>query len=198
MEKLNSVLLVCMVLCAVFVVISCASTKSSEQKDSVQTDQVDIKSENVKSSLISIDKPVNAADFTLEDAKGEMHTLSDYKGKVLIISFWATWCHACKMEMDFLKKLKRKYEDQGLEVLSINIDSPDEKSVAVSVSRSKRLNFPVLFDSDSSVANQYNPGLQLPYSVIVDRNQRIRNILQGFVPSEEEHIENSVEKLVGE
>lgn len=187
----QSKLIIILTLIAAFLIGSCGSDKSQTKTDEKTTTKTE-------SSLIELSPPVPAADFTLENSEGLLVSLYENKGKVLVISFWATWCHACKMEMDFLVKLKTKYAEKPFDVLSINVESSDMKNMALSIIRAKKTNFPVLFDTDSSVGNQYNPGLQLPYSVIVDKQGMIRFILQGFVPGEEEHIIASVEKLLGE
>lgn len=151
-----------------------------------------------RTGLRQLSAPVASYSFTLEDENARMLSLADLKGKVVVITFWATWCHACKEEMDNLKALKAAYASKGLEVLAINIDTADEHDRAVSIGRLKKLNYPMLFDPDSRVVSQYNPSQELPYSAIIDRQGQIRYVLLGFFPGEEKQIETSVTALLNE
>ena len=176
-----------------FFLISCASSKIHEKSSPLTADVA----HSGNSSLVELPNPTEAVDFSLENINGELVSLSDYRGKVVLLSFWATWCHSCKSEMDFLVKLRQQYHAQGFEVLSINVEAADMKGAAISIARSKKVIFPILFDVDGNVSSHYNPDLQLPYSVIIDRQGLERFILKGFVPTEEQHITSTIEKLLG-
>jgi len=139
-----------------------------------------------------------AQGFTLEDTTGKAVSLADYKGKVVAIAFWATWCTSCKAEMSVLKDLKKQFGGQGFEVLSINVDTPDQKSRAISIVRSKRLNYPVLLDPESKVATQFNPGQELPYTVFIGKDGRARYELKGYVGNEERMMQTSLSALLKE
>jgi len=139
-----------------------------------------------------------AADFTLRDDKGRMQSLSSYKGKVVWLTFWATWCHACKNEMKHLAALKRELGDADCEVRAIDTDGPDRVSEAQAQARALGVNFPVLFDSDSRVMSKYNPSGELPFSVLIDRKGMRRHVQRGFLAGEGAAIEERIRALLAE
>ena len=71
-----------------------------------------------------------AADFTLTNMQGEQVSLSQYRGKVVILNFWATWCPPCREEMPSMERLYRNYKDKGLVMLAINVDKNGKKVVS--------------------------------------------------------------------
>lgn len=148
--------------------------------------------------LIALPTPKPAIDFTLQDSQGAAVSLAEYRGKVVWLSFWATWCHACQQEMRFLKDMQERFGGQGLQVMAINVDSADEQTRAATVARGLRLNYPVLFDPDTQVASRYNPSMELPVSVLIDREGRIRYILKGYEAGENEAIEATIRAIVSE
>ena len=110
-----------------------------------------------------------ATDFSLRDIDGNQVTLSAYEGKVVLMSFWATWCGPCKEEMPHLQKLYDARKDDGFEVLSISTDDARSASKVKPYIKKNGYSFTVLLDKDSSVIGTYNPSKTLPYTVIVDR-----------------------------
>lgn len=112
----------------------------------------------------------SAADFSLRTLDGATVRLSDYRGKkVVLIDFWSTSCHPCLQEMPELVKLYHELEGRGLVVLAIATDGPDTRAQVSAEVRSKKMDFPVLLDDDSSVFDRYNPKGELPFAVLVDR-----------------------------
>ncbi len=106
-----------------------------------------------------------APDFTLQDLAGESHQLSQWRGKLVLINFWATWCAPCRAEMPGLRKLWLQYRDQGFEVVVISVDEGMKPRVARFVEMFE-LDFPVLLDPDSTVSDRYQVG-GLPHSVFI-------------------------------
>jgi peroxiredoxin len=114
--------------------------------------------------------------FTLKDAEGNAHSLSDFQGKHLVIDFWASWCGPCKKEMPFMKELFNKYNSKGLEMLAISTD----KDVDAWKKAMKKLNMPYLqlHDKNSKVANSYFVR-GIPYVLFVDPKGDILAIERG-------------------
>jgi len=113
-----------------------------------------------------------APGFSLPSLEGRRVSLSDYRGKKLVIAYWASWCGPCLMEMPSLGGFYRSYHkpDSGFEVLAISID--EDRSRAESYARAERLPFPVLLDPDSRAADAYLVGA-IPALFVVETNGRV-------------------------
>ncbi len=109
-----------------------------------------------------------APDFTLMNMQGEPVSLSQYRGKVVILNLWATWCPPCREEMPSMEGLYQKYKDQGLVILAVSADENGKKAVSQFLQRTP-YSFPILLDSDSVVQNAYGV-FRFPESFIIDRN----------------------------
>jgi thiol-disulfide isomerase/thioredoxin len=138
-----------------------------------------------------------AADFSVRDLNNRPVSLTEYKGKVIVMSFWATWCGPCKEEMPHLEKMYKAYQDQGLVVLSISADDARAMSQVKGYIRSKGYTFPVWLDPTSTAVGLYNPGKTLPYTVVIDRNFQIAHQHTGYTPGDEVELEARVKKLLG-
>ena len=139
----------------------------------------------------------SATDFSLKDFNGKEFRLSDHLGdKVVIMSFWMSWCKPCQVEMPQLQELYNKYKDKGLLVVSINADDPSGVAKAKSIVRQKKLTYPVLFDSDTKVTGLYNPNKAFPYTVVIDKNKKIVHVKTGFSAGDEKHLEEIVTKAL--
>lgn len=139
-----------------------------------------------------------ASDFTLRTIDNESFTLSEHKGEVLLLSFWATWCGPCKEEMPHLDKLYKKHKDAGFTVVSISSDDARTASRVKPFIRSKGFSFPVVLDKDSTVTGVYNPAKTLPYTVVIGRDFQVRLDHSGYNPGDEEEIAKLVEELLAE
>lgn len=138
-----------------------------------------------------------ASDFTLRDVDGNAVTLSSLKGKVVLLSFWATWCGPCKEEMPHLQQLYTEFKDKGFVVLSISSDDARTASRVKPFILSKGFTFPVLLDKDSSVTGVYNPNKTLPWTVLIDRSFQVSEVHAGFNPGDAEKLRATVLKLLG-
>lgn len=138
-----------------------------------------------------------ASDFTLRDIDNQEVHLADLKGKVVVLSFWATWCGPCKEEMPHLQRMYTKYKDQGFVVISISSDDARTSSKVKPYIRAKGFDFPVLLDKDSKVTGVYNPAKTMPWTVLIDRNFEVANVHSGYNPGDEEELEKMVTALLG-
>jgi peroxiredoxin len=122
-------------------------------------------------SLIRPSRLMPAGDFTVAGLESERLRLSDFKGNVVLLNFWATWCPPCKEEMPSMERLYRRFKARGLTVLAISIDAADGDRVA-EFARDFGLTFPIGLDPQLDVANLYAVR-GLPASVLIDRSGRI-------------------------
>ena len=137
------------------------------------------------------------SDFTLDTIDGDSVSLSDYKGKVIVVSFWATWCKPCIQELGFLKKLSKKLS-KDIVILAISTDGPDSVSAVEEKAQAKGLDMPVLLDTSGDVFAQFNPEGSLPFSVYIDRNGKLHSTHDGFATGDDIKIEKVVKLLVAE
>ena len=144
-----------------------------------------------------IEKRSPAPKFKLDTIKGERYKLSSDKGKVVVVSFWATWCKPCLQELSFLKKLAKKHPET-LTVLAVSTDDANTISNVRKVAKRKRLTMPVLLDQDGSVMGVFNPRASLPFSAYIDHTGRVAATHSGFSSGDEEGIEKVVLALLEE
>jgi peroxiredoxin len=109
-----------------------------------------------------------APNFTLPGLDGKMVSLSDYKGHVVLVNIWATWCPPCVDEMPSMEKLYRKLKNENFEILAVSIDALGEKVVAPFMKK-YNLNFPVLMDPDGTIKTLYQT-TGVPESFIINKD----------------------------
>lgn len=114
--------------------------------------------------------------FTLADIKDQTHSLNDYKGKVVLVNFWASWCPPCIHEMPALKKLKKNLTGQPFEILAINVG--EKKYKVRKFSNVIKLDLPVLLDTSSTTFNDWDVKT-LPTSFLVDATGNVRYRVLG-------------------
>jgi thiol-disulfide isomerase/thioredoxin len=133
-----------------------------------------------------------APDFGLKDIKGRTVRLGEYKGKVVLLNFWATWCAPCRAEMPDLVKLQKKYQSKGLQVVGMTY--PDYTRAGVrAMARRLRLNYPILLGT-RDLADKYGVGEVMPTTVVIDREGKIRARILGILEPDE--FEQSVKPLL--
>ena len=146
-------------------------------------------------------KPAPA--FTLEDLSGKKVSLASYKGKALVINFWATWCAPCKLETPWLVELRDKYAAQGFEVLGVSADDidrgdpqklSDEKRAIGRFVQQMHIPYPVLIDADS-ISRPYGGLDDLPTSFFVDRDGTVISAQVGLTSKDE--TERNIKKALG-
>lgn len=147
-------------------------------------------------SLRAADGPSAAApDFTLESSGGGAVTLSELRGRVVLINFWASWCGPCRQEMPLLDQLFRQHEPLGFTVLGVNVDEDPRR--ARSVLSKIPVSFPIVFDGANAVSKLYGV-VVMPTTVIVDRRGTIRHLHKGYMPGYEDTYRQQVRSLLEE
>jgi peroxiredoxin len=133
----------------------------------------------------------NAPGFALNDSTGAPVRLSGYKGKVVLLNFWATWCHGCKLEIPWFVEFESRFKDSGLDVIGVSMDDDGWKSVKPYLEQ-KKLNYPVVIGSED-LARQY--GLtSMPMTVLIDRQGKIAALHTGVV--DKAACEDEIRKLL--
>lgn len=123
-----------------------------------------------------------AEDFHLVDLEGKPQSLSQYRGKVVLVNFWATWCKPCTTEMPAMQSMYDKLQQKGFIVLAIN-ELEDEAKVREHIKQHGHT-FPVLMDRDNKVANQFGV-FGLPVSVFIDEKGVVREYIKGGLLTEQ-------------
>ena len=141
-------------------------------------------------------KPAKAAkNFTLPDLDGKPLRLSDYRGKVVLVNFWATWCPPCRREMPSMERLSQRLKDQPFVILAINQQEDPEQVFVFTGQLEPSPTFPILFDRDSKVAHAWGV-LGLPASFIVDKQGRVVYRAMGGREFDHPEIEQSIRALI--
>lgn len=136
-----------------------------------------------------------APDFTLQTAEGETITLSDLRGKAVLINLWASWCPPCRAEMPAMQKVYEANAEEGFTVLAINTTYQDDPSIAIDFVKELGLSFPILMDQEGSVSQLYQSSA-LPTSFFVDREGIIQEVVVGG-PMSDTLLKIRVEQLLG-
>ena len=136
-----------------------------------------------------------APDFTLTDANGQSVTLSDLRGQVVMINFWASWCGPCREEMPLLEQIHQRYEALGFTLLGVNVEEDPTNGQAFLQERP--VSFPVLYDSKNSISKLYEV-IAMPSTVLIDRQGNIRYLHHGYKPGYENDYQDQIRALAKE
>jgi peroxiredoxin len=139
----------------------------------------------------SAQSDVVAVDFTLQDMSGKNVKLSDYRGKVVLLEFWATWCPPCRASIPGIEKIHQSYKDKGLVVLAVSMDEGEWSSVQ-SFMKDYGITYTVLKGTDA-VAVQYRVRA-IPLLFILDKEGKIAKRYPGF--GTEEDLENDIKAIL--
>ncbi len=136
-----------------------------------------------------------APDFTLRSNTGKNLKLSEFRGQVVLLNFWASWCGPCRQEMPALDKLHKRYSKLGFTVLGVNVE--EDSAQAKRMLKEVRVSFPILFDTQNTASKLYQVAA-MPTTVIIDRDGNMRYLHKGYKPGEESVYKKWVKKLIRE
>jgi thiol-disulfide isomerase/thioredoxin len=122
-------------------------------------------------------------DLALKDTQGRRFKLSDYKGRVVLLNFWATWCIPCGIEIPDLIKLQKEYRNQGLRIVGITYP-PEKLSEVRRFARKSRMNYPVAMGT-KEVKTLFTASETLPMTIVIDREGTVRGVIEGIMYPEE-------------
>jgi peroxiredoxin len=151
-------------------------------------------------ALIALGQPsawaVEAApDFTLKSTSGDNLRLSERRGEVVLLNFWASWCGPCRQEMPVLNSLYDRYKEMGFSVIGVNVDK--DSALANKLLQDVPVTFPVLYDDRSTVSASYDINA-MPTTVLIDRDGNMRFIHMGYKPGVEQSYEEQIKTLIKE
>jgi len=136
-----------------------------------------------------------APDFTLKSLDGSNVKLSEYRGQVVMINFWASWCAPCRQEMPLLEDLYRRYSKLGFVILGVNVEQ--DQAQARALLQKIPVSFPILFDTGNRVSELYQV-VAMPSTVILDRDGNVRFTHKGYKPGYEDSYQAQVRDLLRE
>ncbi|MBI5078896.1 TlpA family protein disulfide reductase [Candidatus Saganbacteria bacterium] len=146
-------------------------------------------------SLPEIGVGKRAIDFSLPDLEGRQFKLSNYRGKIVFLHFWTTWCPPCREELPSLQAVYKKFKKKNFEILAVSLDRPAEMLVKPFMKKNG-YTFKVLLDPEKKVASRYKVN-SIPVTFIINRKGRIANKIIGARNWSEEAVSGELEKLFG-
>jgi peroxiredoxin len=136
-----------------------------------------------------------APNFTLKSLRGDNLKLSEHRGEVIMLSFWASWCDPCKQGMPVLNDIYLRYRDEGFTLLSINIEKDPDK--ATKELRKMQVSFPVLLDPTNEVSEKYEVQ-EMPSTYLIDRDGNLRYSHHGFPAGFDDVFLKQIRELMAE
>ncbi len=134
-----------------------------------------------------------APDFSLPTTDGKILKLSDYRGKIVILDFWATWCPPCRKGIPDLIDIKKRYGSKGVEIIGISVDT-DTKDEVIPFMKEKGINYPVVY-GNQNVYMQYGGIRAIPTTFVIDKEGKIVASYEGLVPKVT--YENHIKRILG-
>jgi peroxiredoxin len=135
-----------------------------------------------------------APEFTLPDLDGHSVSLSDFRGKVVVVNFWATWCPPCRAEIPDFVRMQARYRARGLEFVGLSVDAGGARDVRP-FAEEQGVNYPMLI-ADERVANSYGGIVGIPTSFVIDRQGKIVKRFVGY--TDPKVWESTLESLLGQ
>ena len=146
-------------------------------------------------SSSNISQSKSAPDFELKSPDGRTVKLSDFRGKVVLLNFWATYCAPCRVEMPWLIDLYKQYKPQGLEIVGVSMDDEGQQQEVIEFVKEMKVNYTILM-GDHSVGDAYGGARFLPQTFFIDRDGNITGSAVGMKSKNE--FENLVKQLLAE
>ena len=136
-----------------------------------------------------------ASNFTLKSNSGKNIKLSELRGQVVMLNFWASWCKPCRQEMPLLNEIYNKYHSLGFTLLGINIENSPE--LAKRFLADVKVDFPILYDPENQVSKAYDVNA-MPTTILIDRDGKMRFLHKGYKPGYENEYRKQVRSLIRE
>lgn len=136
-----------------------------------------------------------APDFVAKSDSGRNVRLSELRGQVVLVNFWASWCSPCRQELPLLNKIYARYRAAGFVLLAVNVD--DNRKDADTMLKRLDLRFPTLFDGSKSVSKLYGVDT-MPATLVIDRDGRVRYVHRGYYEGYERKYDQQVRELLKE
>lgn len=146
-------------------------------------------------ALMAAAQPQAAPDFTLKSRSGKNLKLSEFRGEVVMVNFWASWCGPCRQEMPLLEQLYKRYQPLGFTILGVHVE--EDSSAAEKVLKDIPVSFPILYDNTNEVSKLYGISA-MPSTFLVDRNGNLRYLHKGYLPGYEDEYQRQIRELVRE
>lgn len=150
----------------------------------------------VCSTLASISVVADEApDFTLLTNSGENLRLSEQRGNVVMLNFWASWCGPCRQEMPLLDAMSQRYSAAGFVLLGVDVE--EDNTDAKKIVKNLNITYPILFDTENKVSKLYSVET-MPTTVMIDKKGQIRFINHGYKPGDETKYRDQIRELIKE
>lgn len=140
-------------------------------------------------------KGSEAPDFALRSLAGQNMRLSEFRGQIVMLSFWATWCGDCRAQLERLGEMHTRYQDAGVELLAVSLDQ--NRKQAEDMTARIKASYPVLHDQAGDVGKLYDVS-RMPVMVLIDRGGVVRDVFEGFRRGNEEQYLERVQALLRE
>ncbi|MDZ7715155.1 MAG: TlpA disulfide reductase family protein [Balneolaceae bacterium] len=177
-----------------FILGSCAS-EEPESSGFAMADEPLEKVDPNSAALYPSKKKTKAKDFTVTLTNGEQFQLSEYRGRVVIMNIWATWCAPCHAETPDFVDFYNEYKDKGLTILGVSVDEQG-KSVVQPFIEKYNVTYPMVIDKDNTIMDKYGPTMGIPTSYIIDKEGNLRYFALGALTQKE--LKPKVDKLLSE
>ncbi len=150
----------------------------------------------VCATLVSINVTAGEApDFTLSTNTGENLRLSEQRGNVVMLNFWASWCGPCRQEMPLLDAMSQRYSAAGFVLLGVDVE--EDNTDAKKIVKDLKISYPILFDTENTVSKLYSVDT-MPTTVMIDKKGQIRFINHGYKPGDENKYRDQIRELIKE
>lgn len=133
--------------------------------------------------------------LALKDTEGKIHSLSDYRGKIVVLNFWATWCKPCKEEMPLFAAAAKRYRDRGVVVLAASLDDKTTRKYVPKFVRAHKMEFPVILGATPEIMKQVGLGETIPSTVVFDQQGNIVGKIIGLAKKND--VLHRIEWLLG-
>jgi thiol-disulfide isomerase/thioredoxin len=150
---------------------------------------------NTNAELLAVANSPMAPDFTLKAHAGGNFRLTEQRGSVILVNFWATWCGPCRQEMPVLDELAKKYADLGVQVIGVNVET--ETDGVQNYLSEVPVSFPILLDLENIASKAYDVKA-MPTTVIIDKDGRVRALHRSYQPGYEKKYEDDINGLLAE